>query len=383
MTLEERLYDRPTAFQYFQAVQILEMLKDEGGRARGKIDELIRFKTFPSLVFPSSSVKSLRKRLFHVDKPHIFVNFMGLIGPQGALPLHYTLKVLSVNKLVKEDDLFTSPLLEWLDLFNHRFLSLFYQAWEKYRFPVIFGQYARIAERTRPSTVHHETDDFTQALFCLVGLGVDATRRRFRIDATTTADDDAQTEQVPLVSVPDLALLHYSGNLSRQPRHALGLQSMLSDYFGLVVEVEELTGQWLQLDESSQTRFTETSNCLLGENVVAGERIWDFNSMFRLCVGPLNYEQFVELLPDSSPSTQRKSFFLMSQMTRLYVGSEFDFEVQLLLFGDQVPECEFVEPVDGVLGARLGWNTWLRSDTMPDIVEEAVFAGDDRTSVPQ
>lgn len=215
-----------------------------------------------------------------------------------------------------------------------------------------------------------------------MGLGVDGTRRRFRIDATS-AEADARTEQEPLATVPDLALLHYSGNLSRQPRHALGLESMLSDYFGLAVEVDELTGQWLQLDESSQTRFTETSNCLLGENVVAGERIWDFNSMFRLCVGPLNYDQFVELLPDPSPSAQRKSFFLMSQMTRFYVGSEFDFEVQLLLFGDQVPECEFAEPGEGVLGARLGWNTWLRSEAMPEVVEDAVFAGDDRTSVPR
>jgi type VI secretion system protein ImpH len=382
MTLEERLFDRPTAFQYFQAVQILEMLKDVNGRARGKIDELIRFKTFPTLNFPSSSVRSVRNRLFHSDKPHIFVNFMGLVGTQGALPLHYTLKVLSVNKLVKEDDLFTSPLLEWLDLFNHRFLSLFYQAWEKYRFSVIFGQQARIAERTKTSAYRQETDDFTQALLCLVGLGVDSTRRRFRIHAFSAADD-TQSEQEPLATIPDLALLHYSGNLSRQPRHALGLESMLSDYFGLAVEVDELTGQWLQLDESSQTRFTETSNCLLGENVVAGDRIWDFNSMFRLCVGPLNYDQFVELLPDPSPSSHRKSFFLMSQMTRLYVGSEFDFEVQLLLLGNQVPECEFVEPGDGVLGARLGWNTWLRSDNMPEVVKDAVFVGDDRTSVPR
>lgn len=380
MTLEDRLYDRPTAFQFFQAVQILEMLKDESGRARGKIDELIRFKTFPSLVFPSSSVKSVRKRLFHVDKPHVYVNFMGLIGPQGALPLHYTLKVLEVQKLVKEDDLFTSPLLEWLDLFNHRFLSLFYQAWEKYRFPVIFGQLARVAERSKNSALRQETDDFTQALLCLVGLGVDGTRHRFRIDAIS-ATHDAQFEQAPLVSISDLALLHYSGSLSRQPRHALGLRSMLSDYFGLTVEVEELTGQWLQLDESSQTRLTETSNIELDKNVVVGERIWDFNSMFRLSVGPLNYDQFVELLPDPSPNSHRKSFFLMSQMTRFYVGSEFDFEVQLLLFGDQVPECEFAEPGDGVLGARLGWNTWLRSDAMPLVVEDAVFAGDDRTLV--
>lgn len=382
MTLEDRLYDRPTAFQYFQAVQILEMLKDENGRSRGKIDELIRFKTFPSLVFPSSSVRSLRKRLFHVDKPHIFVNFMGLIGPQGALPLHYTLKVLSVNKLVKEDDLFTSPLLEWLDLFNHRFLSLFYQAWEKYRFPVIFAQQARIAERAQTFVARQQSDDFTQALLCLVGLGVDATRHRLRIDATST-EMDSQSEQEPLASVSDLGLLHYSGHLSGQLRHALGLQSMLSDYFGLAVHVEELTGQWLQLDESSQTRLTETSNIELDKNVVVGERIWDFNSLFRLCVGPLNYDEFVELLPDPSPSAPRKSFFLLSQMTRFYAGSEFDFEVQLLLYGDQVPECTFAEPGDGVLGARLGWNTWLRSDAMPDVVKDAVFAGDVRTSVPQ
>ena len=57
------------------------------------------------------------------------VNFMGLTGPDGVLPLYYTVRGG------------TRPgrrhgVRDFLDIFNHRIISLFYQAWEKYRFTV-------------------------------------------------------------------------------------------------------------------------------------------------------------------------------------------------------------------------------------------------------
>lgn len=377
MILEKKLFEHPTAFDFFQTVFILEVLQQGRRNARIDIEEQFRMKTHPSLVFPSSSVKSIRKRLHLVNKPHIYVNFLGLIGPQGALPLHYTLKVLSAGKLVKEDDLYTSPLQEWLDLFNHRFLTLFYRAWEKYRFPVAYFHASRhsLDHEKTPGKLINPSDDFTQAMFSLIGLGVPGLRNRLRVDACS----DSASATGYLAGIPDEALLHYAGNLAHRPRHATGLQAMLSDYFNLNVAVRVLTGQWLQLDQSSQTQMKENGNCSLGEDVIAGERIWDFNSMFRLSLGPLSYAAFVELLPDDSPVSDRKMFFLLCQMTRFYVGPEFDFDVQLRLKGDEVPPCELSAPGENTLGARLGWNTWLPSTDMPEVVEDAVFRADDRT----
>ena len=89
----------------------------------------------------------------------------------------------------------------------------------------------------------------------------------------------------------------------------------------------------------SKTRLGGT-NCGLGTAAVAGERVWDVQGKFRLRVGPLTYAQFLDYLPDRRPAAGRKSFFLLSQVAKLYAGPEFDLDVQLVLRADAVPKCE-------------------------------------------
>ena len=69
----------------------------------------------------------------------------------------------------------------------------------------------------------------------------------------------------------------------------------------------------------------------------------------------------------------RKGVFLLSQLVRLYVGMELDFEVQLALRGDEVPDLVLKDVGDDELGARLGWNTWMPGEQMPETVDDAVF----------
>ena len=156
---------------------------------------------------------------------------------------------------------------------------------------------------------------------------------------------------------------------------------MLADYFGQDVRVVQFTGQWLVLEPASRSRLVEGGNCELGLNAVAGERVWDVVSKFRVRLGPLHYGDFAEFLPDPAPVALRKGFFLLSQLVRLYAGMELDFEVQLALRGDEVPACELREAGDGELGARLGWNTWLPAARMPESLDDAVFDGIDAVTL--
>ena len=117
------------------------------------------------------------------------------------------------------------------------------------------------------------------------------------------------------------------------------------------------------------------ANNELGVSLVAGDRVWDVQSKVRLRIGPLGYARFTELLPDRRPQPERKLFFLLSHLVRLYVGPELDFDVQLVLRAEEVPPCQLAESPS--FAPRLGWNTWVASQAPAEDADDPVFEGDD------
>jgi type VI secretion system protein ImpH len=185
--------------------------------------------------------------------------------------------------------------------------------------------------------------------------------------------------------IDDLALLHFAGLFGHKPRNVVGIEAIIRDYFDLPARVLQFTGQWLYLEPANLSRLPGESggvNFELGVNAVAGERVWDVVSKFRVRLGPLHYHQFVEFLPDPAPASVRKGIFLLSQLVRLYVGIELDFEVQLALRGGEVPDLVLQDAGEGDLGARLGWNTWMPSEQMPETVDDAMFDAVEMTVLP-
>jgi type VI secretion system protein ImpH len=155
----------------------------------------------------------------------------------------------------------------------------------------------------------------------------------------------------------------------QRPRNATNLRTLVADYFRVPVEVEQFRGQWLAIPQSGQTRIGEFGT--LGVDAVAGERVWDVQSRFRLRIGPLRYDQFENVLPDRAPVAERKTFFLMAQLARLYTGSEYDFDIQLVLEASEVPHAQLSDRAGA--GPRLGWSVWLISSTPPEDADDAVF----------
>jgi type VI secretion system protein ImpH len=357
--LEEQLYEEGYAFDFFQAVRVLERLETARkpvGRAGPPEAEAARFRAYMSLSFPPSAIHEVSRPTSELRLPAMTVTFLGLTGPSGVLPRHYTEILLRQEREAKGD--VRHALRDWLDLFNHRLISLFYRAWEKYRFylPYERGEYTR-----------KEPDAFTRALFSLIGLGEPALRGRLRV-AVPVELDLHQNERV-LKRVDDLSLLYYSGFLAHRPRCAVALEAMLHDYFQLPVHIRQFLGQWLRLEAGDQTQLG--SGGRLGVNTVAGSKVWDVQTKARVRLGPLGYRAYEEFLPDRTAVPERKAFFLLVHLVRLYVGRELDFDVQLVLRADEVPACRLV--ADGGLGPRLGWNTWLFCDRMARDAEDAVF----------
>jgi type VI secretion system protein ImpH len=357
-SLSEQLRRQSHRFDFFQAVRLLEReagerLSQQTGRPRHSVgrdgsprEEVVRFHALPSHSFPASSISEVRDSADpagtggEVGPVEMLVAFMGLTGPNGVLPPHYT--SLLIERVRGKD----FALRDFLDLFNHRAISLFYRAWEKYRFQIVY-------ERAKSAAGEDAEDLLTDCLFCLLGLGLESGKMRGRMQF----DDEA--------------FLFYGGYFAHRPRSAVALESMLADYFGLPLEIKQFVGQWLYLSEEDQSalpspRRPRGLNTALGLNVVAGERVWGVESRFRIRFGPLGYREFCRFLPSGDALRP------VCQMVRSYVGPEFDFDVQPVLRAEEVPWCRLGGEEDPP--PRLGWNTWIRSGALRQDVSDAVFS---------
>jgi type VI secretion system protein ImpH len=344
--LSEQLLREAHRFDFFQAVRVLERALGTPAQRRLPVGEdsapereVVHFHALPALSFPAAPVHQIKADGAGV--PEMVIAFMGLTGPAGVLPHHYTAMLL--RRLRLKDP----SLRDFLDLFNHRLVSLFFRAREKYCLPASY-------ERARCEPARAEPDPTTQALYCLVGLGTSGLRGRLSID--------------------DEAFLYFSGHFSHSPRSAIALECMLRDYFCLPLQVEQLQGQWLYLSTDDCAQMPSAANPLganneIGVNVVVGERIWDVQSKFRLRIGPLTYAQFRRFMPDGD------SLRPLCEMVRSYVGPEFDFDVQPVLRPEQVPwTCSRSKGADR---SRLGWNTWVRRPPFTHEVADPVFSLED------
>jgi type VI secretion system protein ImpH len=342
----------PESFEFFQAVRLIERAKSNPrlvgadkrlfpiGEDRAPTREVVRFRTTPSLTFASTPIRSVRPRRGEADAGaetalEMQVSFMGLAAAVGALPDTFTELIL---RRVRERDF---AFQNFLDLFNHRLISLFYRAWEKYRTAFTW-------ERRR---LDPEADDTPSELMAaLAGVASPSLRDR--------------------LNIPDSLLIYYAGHLSNASRNAEALARLVGDFLGTSVRIEQFRGRWLNLAPEDQTGLAgpgagaaAAAHARLGVDTVCGARVWDIQSQFRLRVGPLDYPSFDALIGGGAGLTQ------LRDLVRIYVGPEYTFEVQLLLKGEDVPACQM-----GAEGyqPRLGLNTWLDGFPPERLAEDAI-----------
>ena len=370
LNVDERLFQEPYRFEFFQAVRLLERLAPERrtvGRQASSGNEIVRFHVPATMAFPASPIHEIDVPTEQQPTPQMWVNFMGLTGPSGVLPRHYT------EMLVRRHIDFRGPerfvLQDWFDLFNHRLISLFHRAWEKYRFWIPYERGEHLREMP---------DTFTQTLRSLIGLGTPALHNRLQVAVPQIpAHAPGERETTP-TRIQDLSLLRYAGLLAQRPRSAANLEALLADYFLVPVQVEQFQGQWLQLEDSDQSQLgSNEPTAMLGTGAVVGPRVWNVQGKFRVRLGPLTYQQFCTFFPDHSPTSQRKTFFLLSQLVRLFAGPEFDFDIQLTLRREEVPPTRLA--ADDEVGPRLGWNTWLCNSPPEQDAEDAVIPSQELT----
>lgn len=328
---ERDLREDPQSFGFFQAVRLLQRLDRErrpiGGFAHPS-EEVVRLSSNPDLGFPAGEIQDLRYDAG--DAGRMQVNFMGLVGSQGVLPTHYSQLVRSERR---EE---ARPLGDFLDMFQHRMLSLFYAAWERAHFYVPF-------ERGESNLV-------SRHLLDLVGLGARPLRRRMQ--------------------VRDDALLFYCGLLGMRQRGAIALEQLLADYFQAPVNVEQFVGGWYGLSTSSRCRVDDEpsdESPALGAGAVVGDEVWDPQARVRVRIGPLSRERYDRFLPGGSAHAALKS------IVEFFSDGQLDYELQLVLERDDVPGIVLGEETEEE-AAPLGWCTWIRTRPFVEDADQTTLA---------
>lgn len=396
--LINQVSDEPYAFEYFQLVRILERMRNPQGNLRSPVgmtqnpdEEAVRFRTLVAASFPPSDVYDLTfidtttdrafEELEHESSnqdtsnpkqaglPRVDVTFMGLTGPHGALPEHYTAMMISQMAQIRAADRQDFAMRDFFDLFNHRVISLFYRAWEKHFFPVAYERtQIEARQQARQDTVrqHPKEDKFTRLLYSLVGMASPGFRKQLTID--------------------DQVILRYAGLFADSRRPAKSLERMLADFFEMPCTIEQFRGSWLRLDPNATmsrlpgattqtgTRLGGTNNRLPGKEdaadryedaAVLGGRVWDIGSRFRIKLGPMSFKSFCSFLPN------RVKWQAVNDLVRLYVGPEFDYEIQPILQQPEIPQSQLIG--DREDRPMLGGTAWAAAKPAPKDFDAATF----------
>ncbi|QBQ98974.1 type VI secretion system baseplate subunit TssG [Paraburkholderia pallida] len=313
LTVLRLLEDEAYRFDFFQAVRLIENAWPERPRVGESLrprDDAVRFTQRPELVFHPTTLAAFSQ---HGEgrAPRLAVNFFGLLGPHGALPTHLT-EYIRDRERNADDPTFA----RFLDLFQHRMVSLFYRAWANAQPAVSLERPGR--------------DRFAMYVGATFGMGETAQRER-----------DA---------VPDFAKLHFAGLLGAPTRSASGLALILTRFFRLPVSIEQWVGHWMPLPAESRTRMgARDGSSALGVSTLLGARVWDCQHKFRVVIGPLSLADYERFLPGG------ESLKRLVDWVRNYVRDGLDWDVNLQLREAEVPRLK--------LGAhaRLGLTSWVLS----------------------
>lgn len=313
--VKDRLFDEWYKFSFFSAVHLLETLapeKNKLGAALEPGNEAVRFTVKTGFSFPASDIANLKPG--EEDGPAALeVAFMGLIGPSGLLPHWYN--TLALERLRAKD----SALTDFLDLFHHRLITLFYLAWKKHQFPVNFLPGAK--------------DKLSGYLLSLCGLGTPKLTGR--------------------IGFAEESLSFYSGLLSRMAPSGSTISKTVTHFSGTNASVEQFVERKIPLAEGDLSRLGQ-ANSGLGRDYILGQYVWECQTKFRVKIGPMSFPEYIRLMP--SGDMHNPTFALVRYM----VGIEYEFEICLYLKREEAPPC-ILGVSAGNAETRLGWSTWLKS----------------------
>jgi len=315
--LSFKLQELGPTYDFFAATRLVEAANTEFPKIGTSLkpgDDPIRFCEEPFMAFPTSTIARVEPDAL-TNVVRMYVQFMGLFGPNGPLPLHIT--EYARERILHFND---KSLARFADVFHHRMVSLFYRAWA--------------VNQQTVSYEHGGADRIAAYIGSLFGIGMESYLNR-----------DA---------IPDNAKLHYSGRLVATSRNAEGLEATVQDYFQIKTKVEPFVGEWIELPKDSLCKLGDSPRTgAIGRTAIVGSKIWECQYKFRIIMGPMGYSDYQRMLPGGD------SLKRLIAWVKNYIGEELAWDVQLILKKEEVPAAQLGK------SGRLGWSTWTKAKPMP------------------
>ncbi|KWE36577.1 type VI secretion system baseplate subunit TssG [Burkholderia territorii] len=324
------LLARAPRMNFMQLCRLLEArVPDRPGLgARDTLEhESVRFRPRPRMGFPAGEVASVefddRVETFGPDAlPTVRTTFMGLYGVDAAVPSH----MIDEIALREEGH---EAVEAFLDQFNHRYVTLLYRAWKKYRYPESF--------RAGGADAH------SRNLLCLAGFGWGDKPQR--------------------AGLPDSRMLALLGLLIQHTRTPEGLAGVIALAVpGVEVRVDEFfpavtrAGEPRPLTSARHAADSEhDARRGLGGGYVLGRRLAYRSRAVRVTLRPADGGQAHDLLPGAWLHRELMAF------VQLYVGVKADVYLRMEVSSRLAPE-PFIGAASTGPAPRLGWTTVLPAD---------------------
>jgi len=307
VTFLRNLGAEPWRFDYFTVLRHLERTYKDWPRisdSAARREDFVQFGQDPYMEFPASN---LARVLQGDNKPlRVFVKFLGLLGPQGALPLAMTEE--AYHFVLSQDDAFP----RFLDIFNNRFIQLFFRAWADSR-PIV--------QHDRPNA-----DRFIAYIGSTIGVGSKPYQN--------------------LDSIPDPVKLGFAGLLGSQIKSASRLAGAVCGLFNVRAEVDEFVGTWLPIEPAEWSMLGKSYNTL-GGDAMLGKAVFSVQDKIRVRIYTKNLAQYIRFLPTGDLCEP------LADLVFFYNGEQLDWDVELAI------PSGAAEPIKLGRFGQLGWTSWM------------------------
>lgn len=354
-------------FRFFQAVRLLALAQGTREKEPG-VPAQLRFGSPLTLSFLASEIVEVRARqdgpvtrtqpnreappfpdappneTTSQDAPHALegesgprslnmtLGFMGMTGPSGVLPRPYTEMLIDRRNQFRD-----VTAHRFLDMFTHRAVALFYQAWRKHRFYLPYEA--------------SQNDRFSRNILDLIGVGLANLQRRLESLGG---------------GIPDRFLIHYAGLLTQRPIPPVNIAALIRGYFGIEATIRSFVGHWVPLPVTEQSAL-DGRPCRLGRTAFIGERLWDRQTKMRIELGPLSREEFARFLPG------QPGLNALRQLAQFCVGLTLDCDLKLILRKDAIPHPVLGYEKAKQIPLQLGYSAWLNTSPPSKHADDVCF----------